>query len=135
MSWRSATGAVAVSVPVARLVHAAQQEEQEEQVELDVHRAARLQLDPLVGREDGAPHRDLVGQLLVRLLPPRLLPIDEEDVVVRLGYMGLQAGGGVVGWAHGYGVAGWVHRVARRAEQKTWCHDQTIGLQAGHMGL
>eukprot|EP00964_Phaeocystis_antarctica_P110184 scaffold74577_cov41-Phaeocystis_antarctica.AAC.1 len=92
---KCATGSVAVSVLVARLVHTAQQEEQEEQVKFDVHRAARLQLDPLVGGEDGAPHRDLVGQLLVRLLPPRLLPVDEEDVVVRLGYMG------VAGWVRG----------------------------------
>ena len=125
---KCATGSVAVSAPVARLVHAAQQEEQEEQVELDVHRAARLQLDPLVGGEDGAPHRDLVGQLLVRLLPPRLLPVDEEDVVVRLGYMG------VAGWVQGCRLGTWG---CRRAGQKTWWHacGQTMGLQDGHMGL
>ena len=93
-----------------------------------MHRAARLQLDPLVGGEDGAPHRDLVGQLLVRPLPPRLLPVDEEDVVVRLGYMG------VAGWVRGCRLGTWG---CKRAEQKTLWHacDRTMRLQDGHMGL
>eukprot|EP00966_Prymnesium_polylepis_P253978 5869296-Prymnesium_polylepis.1 len=73
---------------VALPLQPTQDEEQQQQRELHRDGPLPLQLDPLVGDKDGAPRRDghhvglLVGFGALVGAGARLLPIDEEDVVL-----------------------------------------------------
>ena len=83
--------AVLAEARVVELADALEEEEERDQVELEAHRPLGLQLEPLVRREDRAPHRHArparpVGVRRLRVVGAalRLLPVDEEDVVLGL---------------------------------------------------